>query len=412
MRAKGAARKRATPGGLAKAAIAALLGLYAAWWVVKVGVVQAEGEDNPFLAARVAPDHPRVQIGLAMTYFLLQGGNVPDERRRAALDALKRAPLADEPYLLAGVNALAAGRNADGERLLAEARRRNPRLRLARLLLLDRYLRERRAPQAVAEMQALGNLVEGASGVLTPELARMVQDPVTAPQLIPLLRAQPALHQTVLETLVASGADEHLILQVAGPASRPALAGPWKAALLSRLISHHEIGRAWELWKSFAGTGAGGIDGGKGLYDPAFAGLPGPPPFNWTFSSGTVGAAERNANHALQVDYYGRDNGNLASQLLMLRPGRYRLSFRATGDATGEGSRIVWNIACEPGEARLLQLPITGVSSASKRFAAAFTVPAGGCPAQWLRLDGLSGDVENGQSVIISGLSIEPEGGA
>lgn len=402
-------RRRLTPGALAKAALAALLGLYVAWWAVSMGIVQAE-EDNPFLAARAAPNHPRVQIGLAMVYFLLQGGRVPEERRRAALDALKHAPLADEPYLLAGVNALAAGENAKGERLLEEARRRNPRLRLARLLLLDRYLREHKVRQSVLEMKALGNLIEGASSVLTPALAKMAQDPETASQMVPMLQAQPSLHQAVLESLVASGAEPAVVLNVAGPAARSGGSETWKSQLLARLIARHDLGPAWDLWKSFTGYRDSGA--GKGLYDAGFAGLPGPPPFNWDLSAGGAGVAERSPAHVLQVDYFGRDNGNLASQLLMLQPGRYRLSFRATGDASGEGSRLVWVISCAQGDTRLLQLPLTGVASGQKGFAAAFNVPSSGCPAQWLRLTGAIGDVTRAQEATISGLSIEREAGS
>jgi hypothetical protein len=264
--------------------------------------------------------------------------------------------------------------------------------------------------EAVIEMKSLDNLIEGASGVLTPALAQMTQDPATAPQMIPLLQAQPALHEAVLENLAASGADEALILKVAGPAARSGGAEPWKAALLSRLVGRHEIGRAWDLWRLF--TGFRGEAAGKGLYDGGFAGLPGPPPFNWDLAGGAPGAAERSAGHALQVDYYGRDNGNLASQLLMLRPGRYRLSFRASGDASGESSRLIWTITCDPGQGSLLQLPVTGVKSAPRSFAGAFIVPAGGCPAQWLRLSGISGDVSGAQSATISGMSIQGEGGS
>lgn len=397
------------PGTLARAAVAVLLGLFVAWWVLRIGIVDALVDDDPIDAARVDPNHPRVRIDLAMLYFLAQGGRVPDENRRAALAALKQAPLADEPFLLAAVDALARGDTARGDRLIEEARRRNPRLRLARLLLLDRYLREGRIPEAVVEMKTIDSLVEGSANALTAALAQMVQDPKMAPQMISLLRRQPMLHAAVLESLVESGADESVVLNVAGPAARSSGPAPWKAGLLSRLVEKGAFGRAWDVWKDF--TGFQETAEGKGVYDPAFAGLPGPPPFNWDLSTGGVGAAERSRGPALQVEYYGRDNGNLASQLLMLRPGRYRLSFRATGDAGGEGSRLLWRVACNPGDVRLLELPVTGVASAPKTFAGTFTIPAGGCPTQWLRLVGVPGDVATDQNATISGLSVEAEKG-
>ena len=90
----------------------------------------------------------------------------------------------------------------------------------------------------------------------------------------------------------------------------------------------------------------------------------------------------------------------------MLRPGRYRLAFRAEGDAQGGSSRMVWSVSC--GDTALAQVPVTGVVSAPHAFAASFTVPAG-CPAQWLKLRGVSGDMQTGQTARFSALSVEPE---
>lgn len=389
--------------------MAVLLGVYVGWWVVKIGVANAEVDNNPFVAATVAPNNPRVRINLAMAYFLGQGGRVPDESRRAAFEALKQAPLAAEPYLLAAVDALARGDTQRGDRLLEEARRRDPRLRLARLLLLDRYLREGRVAEAVVEMKSLDSLVEDAASALTAALAQMTQDPKTAQQMVPLLRRLPSLQEAVLENLVASGASESAVLNVAGPAAQSGQSEPWKAALLSRLVANRDFGEAWDLWKRF--TRFQDTGQGKGIYDPAFAGLPGPAPFNWQLTATGPGVAERSRNRGLQVDYYGRDNGELASQILMLSPGRYRFSARATGDAAGEGSRLVWSIACTPGDAGLMRLPMTGVASAPRQFDGLFTVPASGCAAQWLKLSGETGDIATNQSATISRVSIEPEKG-
>jgi hypothetical protein len=394
---------------LARAVIATLLGAYVAWWVVRIGAADALVDTRPGIAATVAPANPRVRISVAMAYFEAQGGRVPDEYRRAALDAVKQAPLADEPFLLAAVDALVRGDNARGDRLLEEARRRNPRLRLARLLLLDRYLREGRIPEAVVEIKALDNLIEGAGSALTIALAQMTQDPKTAAQMLPLLHRLPALEEDVLEGLVTSGASESAVLNVAGAAVHSGRSEPWKAALLSRMVSNGDFAGAWTLWKSFTGFQEGAE--GKGVYDPTFAGLPGPAPFNWKLTTGGPGVAERSRKHSLQVDYYGRDNGDLASQLLLLRPGRYRLSVTASGDAAGEGSRLAWTVACAAGDNNLLQLPLTGVTSATKGFAGSFTIPATGCASQWLKLVGVSGDVATNQSASIGNVSIAPEQG-
>jgi hypothetical protein len=383
---------------------AVLVGLYLAWWVVRIGVVNAIGDDDPFDAARLAPNHPQVRISLAMAYFLAQGGRVPDESRRAALNALKQAPLTAQPFFLAAVDAFVHGDDARGDRLLEEARRRDPRFRLTRLLLLDRYLREGRVPEAVVEMKTIDRLVAGATNALTAALAQMAQDPKTAPRMLPLLRRQPTLQEAVLESLVASGADASVVLSVAGPAARSARSAPWQADLLTRLVDKGQYGQARNLWQTFTGTRE---DERYGIYDSEFIGRPGPLPFNWKLATSGVGAAERAPGHSLQVAYYGREKGELASQLLMLRSGPYRLSFRATSDGS-EDSHISWTIVCGPGEHVLLQLPIGSTGTAARQFTGTFIVPSAACPAQWLKLLGVPGDIEASRNVHISGLSIQP----
>jgi hypothetical protein len=406
---------RLSAAGVAKLLLVLGAALYLAWWVVRISVVDAEIDENPFFAARIDPDHPRVRMELAMAEIYLRQGRASPASESAALASLAQAPLADEPFFLAGLNALVGHDDVRAERLLQEARRRNPRLRMARLLLLDRYLREGRTQEAGVEMAALSRLIADADNVLTPALARMVQDPATSVAMVPMVAHQPRLQGEVLDQLAVDGADPDLILRIASAEGRRAGPdGPWRRGLLENLVAKEQLPRALNLWQLFSGLPAS--DGPKGLYDGRFAGLPGPPPFNWNLATGaagsplgTAGVAERIRNGGLQVEYYGRQDGDLASQLMMLRPGLYRLGFTADGDAKGDGSRLVWSVSCQSGNNQLLQLPVAGVASAVKRFAGAFRVPPG-CPAQWLRLRGVAGDVASDQNLTIHSLSIAAEG--
>lgn len=364
------------------------------------------------MAAMVAPDHPRVRIALAMLEFRLRGGVLGEASRNSVAAAFAQAPLSEEPFFLAGVAALAKGRESDGEKLLEEARRRNPRARTARLILLDRYLRTARAAEAGVEIAVLNRLIPRAGEVLVPELARMVRDPRSGASLIRVLAHDPVMQQAVLGQLASSGADPDLILRVAGghvATSATPEGLPWQRLLLARLAEKGDVARAHRLWRSFAGMGPATSDE-KGLYDSQFRGLPGPPPFNWNLVTGNAGVAERIDPPGLQVEYYGRLDAEFASQLLMLSPGRYRLAFRAQGDAKGEGSHLSWNVTCVGSTAPLLRIPIAGISYSPRVLAGAFTVPARGCPGQWLRLRGAAGEFTDPQSVTISGLQLRKAG--
>ena len=400
------------PGRLIRIALAAAGAVLLGWQVVKTSSVDAFVRRQPGAAAAIAPDHPRVRIALALAQFQAQQGRLSPELRARAIDGLTGAPLTEEPFYLAAVDALANGREAEGERLLLEARRRDPRSRATRLILLDRYLRTGRVPEAGIEIAALNRLMPRAADVLIPELARMVREPRTGTALIKVLAHEPGLQQAVLARLATAGADPDIILSIAG--SSRATSGtpeglPWQRALLAKLVEQGDLARAHGLWRSFAGLPAGGTGGGKGLYDGDFRGAPGAPPFNWELGSGGAGVAERIDNPALQVDYYGRENILLANQLLMLRPGRYRLQFRAEGDASGEGSQLVWTVTCTGSQAPLLSLPLREVTYTPRALSGVFTVPAG-CAGQWLKLSGVAGEFPKGQNATISQVQIVPGG--
>lgn len=409
-RKSGRSRGRLTGRAAAKAAGAAAVGLALCWWVIKTSAADALVRANPAFAAAIAPDHPEVRLSLAMARLDLGTGEFDEAAMRDALAGLARSPLAEEPFLFAGLRAARERRYEEAERFLHEARRRDPRLRPARLFLLDRYLRQNRMAEAAGEVVSLRRLIPEVSEALAPQLALLARDERSGGALMRVLAREPELQQAVLEYLAAVGTDPDLILRVAAAApSAPSAEGlPWQRRLLVSLVARHEYGRALRLWRSFAGLPAGSDD--KGVHDGRFQRLPGAAPFNWTLASGSAGGAEYGEGSGLEVEYFGRGNAELASQLLVLRPGRYRLRFRAEGSAKGDDSRLAWRIGCNGGTALLLDLPIRDVNSAPRELAGEFAVPAS-CPAQWLRLGGIAGEFPGTQSVTIAELVISPAGG-
>lgn len=382
--------------------VGALLG----WQVVQTAAVGALVRINPAAAAQADSDHPAVAIGTATREFQLNRGNVGEQTRARAIAALDKQPLAAEPFMLGALDALIRKQPAQAEALLVEGRRRNPRSRLIRLLLLDRYLQTGRAGDAALEIGALTRLISRAADVLVPELARMAAQPKQRQALTIALRQDPVLRNSVLRHLAEKGADPDMIMELAGPTNReaPAAADSWQAVLIDRLAARGDTARAYRLWLSLGG-GRGDAKA-KGLYDGAFQGLPGAPPFNWQFLSTADGVAERVAGQGLQVTYYGRQTTEMARQLLMLQPGRYRLQFRAEGDASGEGSKVAWQVSCHPGSSSLMEFPITNVKSNSRMLQTEFVVPQSGCPSQWLILTGLPAEFPAEQTVEIRDLQI------
>jgi hypothetical protein len=266
--------------------------------------------------------------------------------------------------------------------------------------------------QAGQEVVALRRLVPGVAEALAPQLALMVRDERTGASLIRLLGRDPGLQQAVLSSLAQSGADPDLILRIANsaPPSAPSATGlPWQRQLLGLLIERGDLTRAVRLWRSFAGLPAGPDE--KAVHDGRFQHLPGADPFNWALYQGSAGVSERSRAPALDVQFFGRETVDLASQMMVLRPGRYRLRFRVEGSAKGDDSRLAWRVYCRGNDAApILDLPLRDVGAAPREMGADFNVP-GSCNGQWLRLQGIAGEFPGTQTAAITDVAVVPAGG-
>jgi hypothetical protein len=379
------------------------------WLAVQSATVDALARRNPYAAASISPGDPRIALNLAMTEFRLKQGAVTPAVAERAIGSLQDAPLAEEPFFLAALAALVRGDEAAAEPLLVEAKRRNPRSRATRILLLDRHLRAGRVRQAAAEMSGVSRLMPATRSVLVPQLARFAGDPKTSGVLAEILRSDPELKRSLLEHLASSGAEPDIVLRLAGNEAGPAANGQspaWQQQLLSSLVNKGDVAGAQALWARFAGVTAGGA----AVYDGQFQRRPGPPPFNWQFASSAAGVAEPTKSRSLQVEYYGRADAELASQLLTLPPGRHQLRFKAVGDTPERGSSVSWRLVCHPSKVEIASVPINKLSYAPRTIGSAFVVPPSGCSGQWLRLVGMPAEFPTAHSITISDLQIGKAG--
>jgi hypothetical protein len=252
-------------------------------------------------------------------------------------------------------------------------------------------MRTGRMTEAAVEMGTLGSLMPRATEILVPELARLAQDPNSIKSLEHALRVQPGFRNALLEHLAASGANPDLIVRLAQnvPAARRGDDREWQRKLVGRLVERGEIGRAYRLWRTVSAPQA--PEAKAGVYDPKFASLPGLPPFAWEFPSAAAGTAEMAKGGGLEVEFYGRESGELARQVLTLPAGSYRIHSEAEGSAAAEGSSLAWTVRCLSPDQEIARLPVAAAPGAAKRSTGAFTVPAN-CNAQWIRLLGIAAE--------------------
>jgi hypothetical protein len=159
--------------------------------------------------------------------------------------------------------------------------------------------------------------------------------------------------------------------------------------------------QAREIWAKAAGVQA---RAGELLHDSAFTDRSSPPPFNWALTSSTVGLAERQPGGRLHVIFYGQEDGFLASQLLLLSPGAYRLSMQLLGDPA-RARALSWSVWCDKAGSALASATVDAVAGRGLHF----QVPMG-CSAQWIRLAGASSDIPQQIDVTIAALKLEKAG--
>ncbi len=359
---------------------------------------------QPPAAARFWEDHPEVgiaeamaEIGAAARARATVGPETFDRLDEAAI----KSPLSPEPFLVHGVQAQTAGDMQRASRAFRDAQWRDPRSVPAAYFLAQYYLRSGAVSDGLKQTALLSRLMPETTEAVSPFIAAYARNPATWPQIRELFRTEKNLQSGVLAALARDPKNAEAILAVAdGQSRRPD--SNWLTILLSSLVRAGAVAKARAVWTSI-GRGRPGTDL---LYDAGFSDNRAPPPFNWSLTSSTVGLAERQPGKRLHVLFYGNDDGVLASQLLMLQPGTYRLQMGIVGASTN-GELLSWSLRCNNSSEPFATAGVVGATGRGWTFA----VPSG-CPAQWIELTGRSGDVAQQADATIADLSLRRAGGA
>ena len=387
----------------ARALLVAGLALAAAVQVVRSAAVQHFVSTRPDQASLIWPDHPSVLLAMAMASIgkSAKVGRAPTEDSLAQTRlAAVRSPLAIEPYLIQGAMAQSEAEPRRAEQLFAEASRRDPRSAAARFFLSQLYLSSNRPDEGLRHAAVLARLVSGGSAALVPALAAYAGSPGAVPALRKMFARDPALRDAVLSKLASDAHNYDLILalgreSIGANGLEPA---GWQTQLLASLVSRGDYVRARQLWMRTSGL----VTVPVGLFNPHFARLPAPAPFNWTFGAGDFGFAEPTEKASLHVTYYGRADGQFASQTLLLPPGTYQLRMRVVRASDRDhDSRLAWNVTCNKGGRVLLNLPLGAEKGRAYPVAGQFRVPAD-CDSQTIKLVAKMGEELSSEEATIS----------
>jgi hypothetical protein len=372
-----------------------------AFIIIRVAVVDAFATKNPGKAVAVWPNHPAVllETGLAEIGESAAAGRPVDRSLvDRLLSASAKAPLAPEPFLVRGVAAQLAGDEPVALRAFLAARQRNPRAVAPHYFLADHYLKRGQIRAGLTEISALARLVPQSLPQVAPSLAAYARTPSAAPQVKAMLQDHPQLELALLNELAAGADDAELALSLwSGRGGEDAR--PWQGRLLNALVESGRFNEARAAWARFTGIAAAQDQ----LFDPEFS-VRALPPFGWRLASGPSGIAEPQGQGRLHALYYGRDDFVLASQLMTLPAGQYRLSMDVKTSSPAAKS-LSWTIRCLPGSR-----PIASIQLArSGALVAPVTVPGDGCLAQRLELGGDAPEFPEKAEVTVRRLRLQPD---
>ncbi len=364
------------------AIILAALGL--ATLTVRTGLAQWIGLSDPVGAAGLAPHDARIAIAAAQA-ALGSGAKADSPQVRTLVDnALARDVTQPGALELKAVQADLAGQKAHEARLFALSDALSRRSLPTRLWLIQHAVDQGDVPGALADFDIALRTSSNAPKVLFPVLARATRDPhLTTP--IARLLDRPDdwrlmfLNYAVTQAHAGPGMSA-VVLKMRD--RRVITDSQVDQTLVAELVAEQQFALARRVREAFRRTSPDLVQ------DADFSRADLDYPFGWRLTqAGDVGAQRVRVEGQTGLNLRASPSGSgpVATQLLTLAPGTYRL-WTQTGVALADPAALpFWTLTCAQaggGQIALLDQP----AQARQAAAIAVTVPTD-CPAQWLSLN-------------------------
>jgi len=353
-------------------------------------------------ALRYRPDNPEALQRRAAAR--MASGNVI-EAESDARRMLRASPADGRGYRVLAQVAERRGDARLAARLYAIAVKRAPRDLEARAWLAQHEMAAGRYRDALEHIDSVLTMSSWSARTrLFPVLIQLAQDRAFADALADTMAAHPHWREGFLLSLLEpKNAGSPAADQVfAGLQRRNDLAESDSAAWIEALILQRRWGEAFARWASPH------VAAGRSLpllFNGDFSGQPSGGGFDWRVkaAAGVMSSVEPRGNAGmLHLRFLGRrvDGGALIEHALMLAPGGYVMAWEERMEAMRAGVGVAWRVSCAGQATALGQAEALQGSRAWQARNLTFTVPATGCPAQWLQFASI-GDPAAGQ--VISG---------
>lgn len=391
--------------------MAVLVLLVGGWLTVAVGGAAVLRRGQPDRALGLAPWDARAHSEAAEQALAQGGVDRPALVRaeREARAALARSPLMVPAWRTLGLVSAARGRDRLAAALFSTSERLSRRDLPTQLWLIEEQVRRGDVARALEHYDVALRTSPLSFDTLLPILVQAAGSVETGPALGRLLQARPLwannFYYRVGQSTPADSGEVARTLEIArrgGPISNPDAL----RAIVSTMVERGDYRPALRVAAVLGGVPARLP---KGVANGGFERQPDVAPFDWMLAQGLGFGAELRGGlgkgaQALVAFTTSDANGTAARQLLVLRPGTYRLRWRAGRTDAPAPERMTWRLACAKGAA-VAEAPVDLTRRGGE---AAFSVPAG-CAAQWLSLDILS-DSPEGSEAWVDDVAVVPAG--
>lgn len=390
--------------------LAAILAIISAfivlqWLIVRNAAIATASDDNPALVIRLRPVSEK-----ALMVRLAQGGISLDQKVQALRAAAAAAPISGRPYLAAAriISPGGAGSPAALPYLRA-GRLLSPRDVLIRLTLIENYARAHNWIAALDEADAAMRLDARLAQRMAPFVGLLARTPSAKAHLATLVRANPPWQRPFLLARPNGGMPMEAVFRslsgLVDERSSPGMDA--QRDFIRGLIAQRRYDLAYLAFLNFLPEGV--VERVRSVYDGRFEGLPGPPPFNWTFFRQPEGFAELTPGRpGLSAHVAGFGSAMLARQTIALPPGDFRLDVDGVPDRSAPGT-FVWNMRCLGSRTNLISLDLSAAEARGRQTL--FTVPPVRCGLQELLLESEFRDVDRNVDARVTMVDIVPVAG-
>ena len=362
---------------------AALLGLSG-----QVSVVNIVRKASPGLALKFDSTDARAQATMAEAMIKPQmSADSRAKARSLAEGALRRDPTIASAARTLGVIEDIEGRRANAKRFLTYSASISHRDVPTQIWLIEEAVGRNDTAGALHHFDIALRSSYRSGTLLIPILVDATEDARLLPDIAQTLSRRPWWSDGYQLALVQTGKSLQNIATLFSDLHRRRvpITDEVSNALIVRLVQSGEFLLGWQAYRhAHPDADVNAVRNGN------FEREDRPVPFEWQMANEIDRAGERSSapNGSIGLSFYASRGagGDIARQLIVLRPGTYRISgiSRNVQDGT---SRPFWSIECARDTTNIAFLPLSASTERAQRFSANFAVPTGkGCEAQWLTL--------------------------